>query len=70
MPEDVGFYPNVSAARNLDSFAKLNDILRYLKERSLIEDLLRLVGLSGVEKKVGGYSKGIAISGSGLQIHR
>ncbi|ADN35271.1 ABC transporter related protein [Methanolacinia petrolearia DSM 11571] len=58
MPEDVGFYPNLSAGRNLDFFAKLNDIPD-TERKERIEVLLRLVGLSGVEKKVGGYSKGM-----------
>lgn len=58
MPEDVGFYPNLSAGQNLEFFAKLHDIPDpERKER--IDELLRLVGLSGVEKKVGGYSKGM-----------
>lgn len=58
MPEDVGFYSNLTAAQNLDFFGKLYDI-PVEKRAERINELLRLVGLSGVEKKVGGYSKGM-----------
>lgn len=58
MPEDVGFYQNMSAAQNLDFFARLFGITA--DERGArIDSLLELVGLSGVEKKVGGFSKGM-----------
>jgi len=58
MPEDVGFYPNLTSVQNLDFFGKLYDIPAD-KRTERIEELLELVGLSGVEKKVGGYSKGM-----------
>ena len=58
MPEDVGFYSNLTAAQNLDFFGKLYDIPAE-KRAERINELLELVGLSGVEKKVGGYSKGM-----------
>ncbi len=58
MPEDVGFYPNLTAEQNLDFFGRLYGIpAEKRKERT--ESLLNLVGLSGVEKKVGGFSKGM-----------
>ncbi len=58
MPEDVGFYQNMSAAQNLDFFARLFGITA--DERGArIDSLLELVGLGGVEKKVGGFSKGM-----------
>lgn len=58
MPEDVGFYPNLSAEQNLNFFAKLYDIPE-TERREKIDEFLGLVGLSGVEKKVGGFSKGM-----------
>lgn len=58
MPEDVGFYSNLTATQNLDFFGKLYDIPAD-KRAERIDELLELVGLSGVEKKVGGYSKGM-----------
>ncbi|UUX92561.1 ABC transporter ATP-binding protein [Methanoplanus endosymbiosus] len=58
MPEDVGFYPNLTAMQNLTFFAKLYDMKPDLREKK-IPELLELVGLSGVEKLVGGYSKGM-----------
>lgn len=58
MPEDVGFYSNLTAVQNLDFFAKLYDIPSDVRD-GRIEALLDLVGLSGVEKKVGGFSKGM-----------
>jgi ABC-2 type transport system ATP-binding protein len=58
MPEDVGFYANLTAEQNLDFFGRLYGIpAETRKER--IESLLTLVGLAGVEKKVGGFSKGM-----------
>ncbi|MCK9591638.1 MAG: ABC transporter ATP-binding protein [Methanoregula sp.] len=58
MPEDVGFYPILSAEENLTYFAKLfrMESREYTKR---IPDLLSLVGLDGVTKQVGGYSKGM-----------
>lgn len=58
MPEDVGFYQNMSAGQNLDFFARLYGIPAE-KRDGIIESLLELVGLGGVEKKVGGFSKGM-----------
>jgi ABC-2 type transport system ATP-binding protein len=58
MPEDVGFYPMLTAEENLVYFARLfrMDAKQFNRR---IADLLSLVGLDGVEKKVGGYSKGM-----------
>ncbi|MFA5332180.1 MAG: ABC transporter ATP-binding protein [Methanoregula sp.] len=58
MPEDVGFYANLSAEENLDYFARLYRMDRG-REKTKIADLLSLVGLDGITKDVGGYSKGM-----------
>jgi len=58
MPEDVGFYATLTAEQNLDFFARLYG-MKKAERKEKIESLLELVGLSGVEKKVGGYSKGM-----------
>ncbi|AGB01610.1 ABC transporter ATP-binding protein [Methanoregula formicica] len=58
MPEDVGFYATLSAEENLAYFGALYGMdHRTCRER--IEELLDLVGLAGVAKTVGGYSKGM-----------
>ena len=58
MPEDVGFYPTLSAEENLTYFGKLYGMdIRTCKKRC--NELLPLVGLAGVTKEVGGYSKGM-----------
>lgn len=58
MPEDVGFYPELTAEENLIYFARL---FRMEPEeyRRQIPELLSLAGLDGVSKNVGGYSKGM-----------
>ncbi|NYT06290.1 MAG: ABC transporter ATP-binding protein [Methanomicrobiales archaeon] len=58
MPEDVGFYANLTAAQNLHFFGRLYGMPEKEREER-IASLLRLVGLGGVEKKVGGFSKGM-----------
>jgi ABC-2 type transport system ATP-binding protein len=58
MPEDVGFYPSLTAEENLVYFARLFRMERPLYQKR-IADLLSLVGLEGVTKNVGGYSKGM-----------
>jgi ABC-2 type transport system ATP-binding protein len=58
MPEDVGFYPSLSAEENLTYFARLFR-MEPRKYKKRIPDLLSLVGLDGVTKQVGGYSKGM-----------
>ena len=58
MPEDVGFYPMLTAEENLTYFARLFR-MEPKEYKKRIPDLLSLVGLDGVTKKVGGYSKGM-----------
>jgi ABC-2 type transport system ATP-binding protein len=58
MPEDVGFYATLTAEENLDYSAKLYG-MDGATRRTRIPDLLSLVGLDGVTKVVGGYSKGM-----------
>jgi ABC-2 type transport system ATP-binding protein len=58
MPEDVGFYADLTAEENLAyaaRFYRLNEG----EQRERIRDLLALVGLDGVGTKVGGYSRGM-----------
>ena len=58
MPEDVGFYPTLSAEENLTYFGRLYGMdIRTCTRRC--SELLPLVGLDGVKKEVGGYSKGM-----------
>ncbi|MFA4860635.1 ABC transporter ATP-binding protein [Methanoregula sp.] len=58
MPEDVGFYPSLSAEENLTYFGRLYGMdIRTCTRR--YSELLPLVGLDGVKKDVGGYSKGM-----------
>ncbi|MFA4877612.1 MAG: ABC transporter ATP-binding protein [Methanoregula sp.] len=58
MPEDVGFYPTLSAEENLTYFGRLYGMdTRTIARRC--SDLLPLVGLEGVTKNIGGYSKGM-----------
>ncbi|MFA6331362.1 MAG: ABC transporter ATP-binding protein [Methanoregula sp.] len=58
MPEDVGFYPSLTAEENLAYFARLFQMERAQYQKR-IADLLSLVGLDGVTKNVSGYSKGM-----------
>jgi ABC-2 type transport system ATP-binding protein len=58
MPEDVGFYPSLTAEENLVYFARLFRMERAQYQKR-IADLLSLVGLEGVTKNVSGYSKGM-----------
>jgi ABC-2 type transport system ATP-binding protein len=58
MPEDVGFYANLSAEENLGYFARLYGMEKNLQKQR-IPELLSRVGLDGVTKEVGGYSKGM-----------
>lgn len=58
MPEDVGFYSTLTAKENLTYFAKLFH-MDYQEYHKRIPDLISLVGLDGVTKNVGEYSKGM-----------
>lgn len=58
MPEDVGFYANLTATENLGYFARLYGMDRE-RQNQRIDELLSRVGLDGVTKEVGGYSKGM-----------
>ncbi len=58
LPEDVGFYGNMSAAQNLDYFARFYNMDAH-DRKARIEELLGLVQLDGGSQKVGGYSRGM-----------
>ena len=59
LPEDVGFYFNMSGYENLMYTARLNS-LSVREARQRVEQLLARVGLSdAVEKKTGKYSRGM-----------
>lgn len=59
LPDDVGFYPSLTARENLRYTAKLNRVPRATRE-SVIDRLLGEVGLSeAAERKVGGFSRGM-----------
>ncbi|WP_292520546.1 ABC transporter ATP-binding protein [Methanoculleus sp.] len=58
LPEDVGFYGNMTGEQNLDYFARFYGMdARERKER--IAKLLELVHLDGVTQKAGEYSRGM-----------
>lgn len=58
LPEDVGFYGNLTAEQNLDYFARFYGM--DAKEREArIAGLLELVHLDGVTQKAGEYSRGM-----------
>lgn len=58
MPEDVGFYPQLTAWENLDFFGRLYE-MEDGRRKKRINELLGVVGLDGVSTLVGGYSKGM-----------
>jgi ABC-2 type transport system ATP-binding protein len=59
LPDEVGFYENISGRDNLLYTADLNRLSR-TEGRRRIDELLALVGLSDVaDRKVGGYSRGM-----------
>ncbi|MEN6343542.1 MAG: ABC transporter ATP-binding protein [Methanospirillum sp.] len=58
MPDDVGFYRNMTAEQNLDYFARLYRMPEADRAAS-VERALSRVGLYGLGKTVGGYSKGM-----------
>jgi ABC-2 type transport system ATP-binding protein len=58
LPEDVGFYGNMTGEQNLDYFARFYGMdARARNER--IAELLELVHLDGVTQKAGEYSRGM-----------
>ncbi len=59
LPENVGFYPNMTAEQNLDYFARFYAMMDARQRKKRIEELLELVQLDGVSQKVGGYSRGM-----------
>jgi len=59
MPEKVGFYDNLSARKNLDFIAELNNI-SYTESQRQIDQLLKAVGLSETaDMPVGKFSRGM-----------
>jgi ABC-2 type transport system ATP-binding protein len=58
LPEDVGFYGNMTAEQNLDYFARFY-AMDANERKNRIEELLELVKLNGVSQKVGEYSRGM-----------
>jgi ABC-type multidrug transport system ATPase subunit len=60
LPQEFGFYPNVSAERLLEHFAVLEGISERRSRRGVVEALLRQVNLWEVRRqKLGGYSGGM-----------
>jgi len=59
LPEDVGFYGNMTAVQNLDYFARFYAAMDANERKKRIGELLELVQLNGVSQKVGGYSRGM-----------
>jgi len=59
LPEDVGFYGNMTAEQNLDYFARFYATMDANERKKRIGELLELVQLDGVSQKVGGYSRGM-----------
>jgi ABC-2 type transport system ATP-binding protein len=58
LPEDVGFYRNLTGYENLDYLGKFYPIEKSEREER-IERLLKSVRLNGVAQKVGEYSRGM-----------
>jgi ABC-2 type transport system ATP-binding protein len=59
LPENVGFYGNMTAEQNLDYFARFYATMDVDERKKRIEELLELVQLDSVSQKVGGYSRGM-----------
>ncbi|MCK4398282.1 MAG: ABC transporter ATP-binding protein [Methanophagales archaeon] len=59
LPENVGFYGNMTAEQNLDYFARFYATMDANEREKRIEELLELVQLASVSQKVGGYSRGM-----------
>ncbi len=58
LPEDVGFYGNLTGEQNLDYFARFYG-MNAADRKERIDELLRLVHLDGVTQKAGEYSRGM-----------
>ncbi len=59
LPENAGFYPNLTARQNLEYFSEFYGMKRD-EARKIIDDLLELVGLGdAADRKVGGFSRGM-----------
>ncbi|WOF16265.1 ABC transporter ATP-binding protein [Methanoplanus sp. FWC-SCC4] len=58
LPEDVGFYGNLTAEQNLDYVGKFYPMSSKIR-RERIASLLELVRLKDVTQTVGGYSRGM-----------
>lgn len=60
LPQEFGFYPTLTAAQNLEYFAKLKGVWEANERRELINSLLERVNLSAERsQKVGGFSGGM-----------
>lgn len=58
LPEDIGFYGNLTANQNLDYFARFYG-MGADERRKRIADLLALVNLDGAEQQVSEFSRGM-----------
>ena len=60
LPQSFGVYPNMSAEKLLNYFAKLKGISNKDERKKLIDELLDITNLTDVKKKyVSGYSGGM-----------
>jgi ABC-2 type transport system ATP-binding protein len=60
LPQEFGFYPNLSAERVLDHFASLKGVANVGQRRDLVHALLKQTNLWDARKKaVGGFSGGM-----------
>ena len=60
LPQSFGVYPNMSAEKLLNYFAKLKGISKKEERKKLIDELLDITNLTDVKKKyVSGYSGGM-----------
>jgi len=60
LPQEFGFYPNLSAERVLDHFASLKGVAAAGERRDLVDALLKQTNLWDARKKaVGGFSGGM-----------
>jgi ABC-2 type transport system ATP-binding protein len=60
LPQEFGFYPTLTAAQNLEYFARLKGVWEAKERRELINSLLERVNLSAERnQRVGGFSGGM-----------